>query len=148
MTAWYCSNTEPYFRIKGNRPRCLFGAVSLAMTSTERAMWEKTDSTIMTASVPHRPGAHSMLRFQPESNVQYDGYIIQSNRSLHLNKNKKKAMCLCDCKNQQMGWKGILFLYNNGSDKKLSLFSFSFFSFFLFWQMVVTEYKCTSTNVW
>lgn len=34
----------------------------------------------MTASVPHRPGAHSMLRFRSESNVQYDGYIIQSNR--------------------------------------------------------------------
>lgn len=43
----------------------------------------------MTASVPHRPGAHSMLRFRSESNVQYDGYIIQSNRSLHLNKKKK-----------------------------------------------------------
>lgn len=45
----------------------------------------------MTASVPHRPGAHSMLRFQPESSVQYDGYIIQSNRSLHLEKKGKKS---------------------------------------------------------
>lgn len=39
------------------------GAVNQAMAFTERAVWEKTDSTIMTASVPHSPGAHSMLRF-------------------------------------------------------------------------------------
>jgi len=49
-----------------------FGAVSQDVTSTEKARSKKdrqTDSTIITASVLHRAGAHSMLRLQPESNV-------------------------------------------------------------------------------
>lgn len=62
-----------------------------------------------------------------------DGYIVQSDRSLHT-----KAMCRCGFRNQQMGRKGQLFLYNIGSDAKLFLF------LFLFLQMVITEYKCTS----
>lgn len=78
-----------------------FGAVSPAMTSTERAVWEKTDSTIMTARCHLTDQEHTACFVPNRSNVQYDGYIVQSNRS--FKKKKKKAMCLCDCKNQQMG---------------------------------------------
>lgn len=70
------------------------GAVSQAVTSTERAVWEKTDSTIMAASgskttppttttigtTSQTWSTQHASFLQPESNVQYDGYIIQSDK--------------------------------------------------------------------
>lgn len=106
MTAWYCSNTEPCFQIKGTDP------------DASRSCRSGYDSTIMTASVLHRPGAHSMLRF-PNQRVMYSTTVTLSNRSLHT-----KAMCRCGCRNQQMRRKCTLFLYNIGSD------GLSFFFFF------------------
>lgn len=63
------------------------------------------------------------------NHVQYDGYIVQSIRSLHT-----KAMCRCGCRNQQMGQKGTLFIYNIGSGDKHSLYALNI--------------NAQATNVW
>lgn len=97
----------------------------------------------MTASVPRRPGAHSMLLLPTrESNVQYDSYIVQSKRSLHT---KQSHVPPRSWGTGRWDRKGTLFSCNTGSDDKHSLFVpffILFFNFFL--QMVITENKFTT----
>lgn len=120
ITARYCSNTELRFQIKGNW--CLL-ELSIRQWPLQIDPCGKDRQHHNWLRVSLTDQEHTACCFQP-CTVQYDGYIVQSNTSLQT-----KAMCHCSSRNQQMGRKGTLFIYNMGSDDKHSL---------------CTRYKCTS----
>lgn len=92
MTALYCSNTEPCFQVKGNRLGCL-SELSIRLWPLRKAQCGKDGQHHNDCECPSqtRSTQHALF-FQPQrrSNVQYDGCIVQSDRSLHT-----KAMYHC-----------------------------------------------------
>lgn len=129
MTARYCSNTRTVFPNKRKGPGCP-SELSINQARLRRDLYKKEQCG---KDRQHHNGCEcpSQTRstqhasfFQPESNVQYDGYIVQSKRPLHI-----KSMCHSACRNQQMGQKKV------------------HYSFLTLAQMVSTFCKWQSLNI-
>lgn len=121
MTAGYCSNTEPCFQIKREQTQMPLGAVSQAVTSTERAVWGKTDSTITSASVPLQTWSTQHASFVQPERVMYSTTVTLFSQ---IDRYIQKAMCRCGRRKPAGGTKKVHYSYITLAQMLSSLFFF------------------------
>lgn len=134
MTAWYCSNTEPCFQIKGNRPRCL-SELSIRLWPLQK---EQCGKNRQHHNVCERPSQTRSTQHASFSNqrVMYSTTVTLFSQIDHY----IQKPCAAAVVGTSRWDEKVHYSYITLAQMLSSLLLFLLFLL----QMVITEYKCTS----